>query len=209
MNPCFERRNASRYRRWRPPGRLARKTRVGDFRVRRRPRIEATRLRTPRTHQGKLGVECRYAVGSCVWVSKDAARWTGGLNFYAYAQNDPVNVVDPDGRSPFDNPYVRLIVCSLLPTLCSGTVIPFPTPKPKPESDGGSSSAGGSLPGTGGGERDDGICHKERELTNIVTCDGKGQKYCQYYCPVTNQRKTLLLPHSDLPCPAHYYAQSR
>jgi RHS repeat-associated protein len=34
------------------------------------------------------------------WTSKDASRFGGGLNFYAYAANDPVNLIDSDGRSP-------------------------------------------------------------------------------------------------------------
>ena len=34
------------------------------------------------------------------WVSKDATRFRGGLNFYAYANNDPINWVDRTGRAP-------------------------------------------------------------------------------------------------------------
>ncbi|MFO0665976.1 MAG: RHS repeat-associated core domain-containing protein, partial [Polyangiaceae bacterium] len=33
------------------------------------------------------------------WLSRDAARWGGGLNFYVYAGDDPVNLIDPDGRT--------------------------------------------------------------------------------------------------------------
>jgi RHS repeat-associated protein len=36
------------------------------------------------------------------WLSKDAARWGGGLNFYVYAANDPVDLVDMLGHSPSD-----------------------------------------------------------------------------------------------------------
>lgn len=32
------------------------------------------------------------------WLSRDAARWGGGLNFCAYAADDPVNLIDPTGR---------------------------------------------------------------------------------------------------------------
>ncbi len=35
------------------------------------------------------------------WLSKDPIRFGGGLNFYAYCGNDPVNCIDPDGRKPW------------------------------------------------------------------------------------------------------------
>jgi RHS repeat-associated protein len=37
------------------------------------------------------------------WTAKDPARFEGGdANLYVYVSNDPVNLVDPDGSSPFD-----------------------------------------------------------------------------------------------------------
>lgn len=35
------------------------------------------------------------------WTSKDASRFGGGLNFYAYAKNDPVNYIDTNGHYAF------------------------------------------------------------------------------------------------------------
>jgi len=35
------------------------------------------------------------------WVSKDPSLFFGGINFYVYSHNDPVNYVDPDGKFPF------------------------------------------------------------------------------------------------------------
>ncbi len=35
------------------------------------------------------------------WLSKDPTGFEGGANFYAYAGNDPVNAVDPDGKVAF------------------------------------------------------------------------------------------------------------
>jgi RHS repeat-associated protein len=34
------------------------------------------------------------------WTQKDASGFGGGSNFYAYCANDPVNLVDPNGREP-------------------------------------------------------------------------------------------------------------
>jgi hypothetical protein len=37
---------------------------------------------------------------SCYWTAKDPIRFDGGVNLYAYAENDPVNYTDPSGKSP-------------------------------------------------------------------------------------------------------------
>jgi RHS repeat-associated protein len=41
-----------------------------------------------------------YDAGQGRWTSKDPSRWKGGANFYAYANNDPVSWIDPNGRNP-------------------------------------------------------------------------------------------------------------
>ncbi|NJN17674.1 MAG: hypothetical protein HC822_16060 [Oscillochloris sp.] len=38
------------------------------------------------------------------WTSKDPRGLTGGLNLYQYALGDPVNFIDPDGRTPLPIP---------------------------------------------------------------------------------------------------------
>jgi hypothetical protein len=41
------------------------------------------------------------------WTSKDTSRFGGGLNFYAYCYDDPINFIDPTGFEPgrtYDSP---------------------------------------------------------------------------------------------------------
>jgi RHS repeat-associated protein len=47
------------------------------------------------------------------WLTKDPLKFAGALNFFRYAEDDPINAVDLDGASPAD-------ACILSPYLCSG-----------------------------------------------------------------------------------------
>ncbi len=48
--------------------------------------------------RGKVRAECKHAVGSCVWTSKDPLRLKGGqTNLYVYVDCNPTNLVDPSG----------------------------------------------------------------------------------------------------------------
>lgn len=47
------------------------------------------------------------------WVSKDPSLFRGGINLYLYANDDPSNYVDPDGRNPLAIAAVILIGVSI------------------------------------------------------------------------------------------------
>jgi uncharacterized protein RhaS with RHS repeats len=53
------------------------------------------------------------------WTSKDPARFAGGMNFYVYAGNDPVNFFDQDGREPIT---LTAIAASIALNALSGAV---------------------------------------------------------------------------------------
>jgi RHS repeat-associated protein len=50
------------------------------------------------------------------WTSKDPVQFAGGLNLYAYSQDDPVNLVDPAGTGVISSPlvcYAAAAACGL------------------------------------------------------------------------------------------------
>ena len=73
-----------------------------------------------------------YDAGTGRWTTRDPARFVGGSNLYAYADDDPVSSFDPNGREPLPSdpgicwvPVFGFIWCDLLqiPSLA-----PFPPP---------------------------------------------------------------------------------
>ena len=83
------------------------------------------------------------------WLSKDPIRFAGGLNLYAYCNNDPVNCADPGGLDPF---WSADLVCKLTgycPLLWGlpGTAPEGPpAPTAAPTTPGGSGHVTGGLP---------------------------------------------------------------
>jgi len=65
------------------------------------------------------------ASGRTLWLSRDPIAENGGLNLYGYVGNNPINLIDPDGR----NPIVRKIIQKILEKILK----PKPKPKPKPK----------------------------------------------------------------------------
>ena len=63
---------------------------------------------------------------SCYWTSKDPARFGGGENLYAYAENDPVNLFDPGGRDPSETFWEYFCKTPLLGLLCELHTHPAP-----------------------------------------------------------------------------------
>ncbi|CAN5695758.1 hypothetical protein BH09MYX1_BH09MYX1_11450 [soil metagenome] len=110
------------------------------------------------------------------WWSKDPSRFGGGVNFYAYANNDPVNYVDPNGREP--EPADGYGPGSTIPDfLCVATGICIP----RETSDGSGAqslqrvsarpcAAGDSCPKDGVGS---GICNTDLSTTCTYRCEGE------------------------------------
>ena len=56
-------------------------------------------LQAPETGMVRFGAR-DYESSTGRWTTKDATRFGGGPNFYAYANLDPANYIDPDGHHP-------------------------------------------------------------------------------------------------------------
>ncbi len=65
------------------------------------------------------------------WSAKDPIGFAGGLNLYAYGENDPVSLVDPRGLGPPGPSPVPHPTSTPCPTPAP-TSTPAPTPKPSP-----------------------------------------------------------------------------
>jgi RHS repeat-associated protein len=107
-------------------GRELRENTRRGFRVARPDSRLAIASPTPRRHQGNRLPLRRHALALCLgardyepvvgrWVSKDASRFVGGPNLYAYANGDPVNFVDSEGK-------VAIAVGAGIPLTAAGVV---------------------------------------------------------------------------------------
>jgi RHS repeat-associated protein len=53
------------------------------------------------------------------WISRDPIAERGGLNIYAYVMNDPINLVDPLGLSPFKTFAIHFAVAAVITVAAS------------------------------------------------------------------------------------------
>ena len=56
-----------------------------------------------RMHRGDEASRMKTVSGRRVWLSADPIKEDGGLNLYAYVNNDPINYWDPNGLEPLIN----------------------------------------------------------------------------------------------------------
>lgn len=66
------------------------------------------------------------------WISRDPIAEQGGINLYAYCDNDPINGVDPDGRFPLVIVIYIAIIAVAASILEPSLEVTWSSPKPKP-----------------------------------------------------------------------------
>lgn len=76
------------------------KTRVWGFCRRPASRAPVFGLQTTKPRRVAKVAATKTASGPSQWLSRDPIEEDGGINLYAYAWNDPVNLFDADGRIP-------------------------------------------------------------------------------------------------------------